>query len=133
MIDPGVKAEKGYFVYDSEKINAWVMTKTILYFLVRFGQETVFPDFTQSKVSKWWGELYENFMAKGVDGVWNDMNEPAVFETEDWTMPDSNKHLGDENIKNDIHLRYHNVYGMMMVESSEKESLNLILKKDHLF
>ena len=33
-------------------------------------------------------------------------------------MPDSNKHVGDENIKNDIHLRYHNVYGMMMVESS---------------
>ena len=122
MIDPGVKAEKGFFVYDSgEKINAWVMTRNDSVFLGKvWPGDCVFPDFTQSKVSKWWGGLYENFMAKGVDGVWNDMNEPAVFETVDWTMPDSNKHVGDENIKNDIHLRYHNVYGMMMVESSRK-------------
>ena len=122
MIDPGIKAEKGYFVYDSgEKINAWVKTRNDSVFLGKvWPGDCVFPDFTQSKVSKWWGELYENFMAKGVDGVWNDMNEPAVFETEDWTMPDNNTHIGDENIKNDIHLRYHNVYGMMMVESSRK-------------
>jgi alpha-glucosidase len=122
MIDPGIKAEKGFFVYDSgEKINAWVQTRNDSVFLGKvWPGECVFPDFTQSKVSKWWGGLYENFMAKGVDGVWNDMNEPAVFETVDWTMPDSNKHVGDENIKNDIHLRYHNVYGMMMVESSRK-------------
>ena len=120
MIDPGIKAEKGFFVYDSgEKINAWVQTRNDSVFLGKvWPGDCVFPDFTQSKVSKWWGGLYENFMAKGVDGVWNDMNEPAVFETVDWTMPDSNKHVGDENIKNDIHLRYHNVYGMMMVESS---------------
>ena len=120
MIDPGIKAEKGFFVYDSgEKINAWVQTRNNSVFLGKvWPGDCVFPDFTQSKVSKWWGGLYENFMAKGVDGVWNDMNEPAVFETVDWTMPDSNKHVGDENIKNDIHLRYHNVYGMMMVESS---------------
>ena len=122
MIDPGIKAEKGFFVYDSgEKINAWVQTRNDSVFLGKvWPGDCVFPDFTQSKVSKWWGGLYENFMAKGVDGVWNDMNEPAVFETVDWTMPDSNKHPGDENIKNDIHLRYHNVYGMMMVESSRK-------------
>tara|TARA_A200000113_G_scaffold187575_1_gene175041 strand:- start:828 stop:2972 length:2145 start_codon:yes stop_codon:yes gene_type:complete len=120
MIDPGIKAEKGFFVYDSgEKINAWVQTRNDSVFLGKvWPGDCVFPDFTQSKVSKWWGGLYENFMVKGVDGVWNDMNEPAVFETVDWTMPDSNKHVGDENIKNDIHLRYHNVYGMMMVESS---------------
>ena len=122
MIDPGIKAEKGFFVYDSgEKINAWVQTRNDSVFLGKvWPGDCVFPDFTQSKVSKWWGGLYENFMAKGVDGVWNDMNEPAVFETVDWTMPDSNKHIGDEFIKNDIHLRYHNVYGMMMVESSRK-------------
>lgn len=122
MIDPGIKAEKGFFVYDSgEKINAWVQTRNDSVFLGKvWPGDCVFPDFTQSKVSKWWGGLYENFMAKGVDGVWNDMNEPAVFETVDWTMPDSNKHIGYENIKNDIHLRYHNVYGMMMVESSRK-------------
>ena len=122
MIDPGIKAEKGFFVYDSgEKINAWVTTRNDSVFLGKvWPGDCVFPDFTQSKVSQWWGGLYENFMKKGIDGVWNDMNEPAVFETQDWTMPDSNNHTGDEYIKNDIHLRYHNVYGMMMVESSRK-------------
>ena len=37
-------------------------------------------------------------------------------------MPDSNKHLGDEKIENDIHLRYHNIYGMLMVESLQKRN-----------
>ena len=80
--------------------------------------DCVFPDFTQNKVTKWWGTLYKDFMRTGVDGVWNDMNEPAVFETSDWTMEDSNRHKGGKDFPNDIHLRYHNVYGMMMVEAS---------------
>ena len=68
MIDPGVKTEKGFFVYDSgEKINAWVMTRNDSVFLGKvWPGDCVFPDFTQSKVSKWWGGLYENFMANGV-------------------------------------------------------------------
>ena len=104
MIDPGIKAEKGFFVYDSgEKINAWVMTRNDSVFLGKvWPGDCVFPDFTQTKVSNWWGGLYKNFMSTGIDGVWNDMNEPAVFETPDWTMPDSNKHLGDEKIENKI-------------------------------
>ena len=57
------------------------------------------------------------------------MNEPAVFETPDWTMPDSNKHKGDEKIENDIHLRYHNIYGMLMVESSRKGIMKANPKK----
>ena len=31
---------------------------------------------------QWWsGLLYKDFLATGIDGVWNDMNEPAVFDT----------------------------------------------------
>lgn len=40
----------------------------------------VFPDFTQSKARLWWGSLVKDFIANGVDGIWNDMNEPAVFK-----------------------------------------------------
>ena len=34
-----------------------------------------FPDFTRPETRAWWGDLYKNYMAQGVDGVWNDMNE----------------------------------------------------------
>jgi len=131
MIDPGIKAEDGYFVYDSgEKIDAWIKSSKDSVFIGKvWPGDCVFPDFTQSKVSNWWGSLYKNFMSTGIDGVWNDMNEPAVFETSDWTMPDSNIHLGDDIIENDIHLRYHNIYGMLMVESSRKGIMKANPKK----
>lgn len=40
----------------------------------------VFPDFTQSKARSWWANLVKDFISNGVDGIWNDMNEPAVFK-----------------------------------------------------
>src|SRR5690606_11856236 len=30
----------------------------------------------------------------GIDGIWNDMNEPAVFNTPTLTMPEDNVHRG---------------------------------------
>ena len=41
--------------------------------------KAVFPDFTQKSSRDWWGTLYADFVAKGVAGFWNDMNEPAIF------------------------------------------------------
>lgn len=40
----------------------------------------VFPDFTQSKARSWWANLVKDFISNGVDGIWNDMNEPAIFK-----------------------------------------------------
>ena len=40
----------------------------------------VFPDFTQSKARSWWACLVKDFISNGVDGIWNDMNEPTVFK-----------------------------------------------------
>ena len=40
----------------------------------------VFPDFTNESARKWWSNLVMKFVANGVDGIWNDMNEPAVFK-----------------------------------------------------
>lgn len=48
---------------------------------------SVFPDFTQASTRKWWGTLFKPFTDAGVGGIWNDMNEPAVFETPTKTMP----------------------------------------------
>ena len=75
----------------------------------------VFPDFTQAQTRQWWGSLYKTFVDDGVAGFWNDMNEPAVFETPTKTMPDGIRHRIDEpgfNKRTASHLEIHNVYGM---------------------
>ena len=122
MIDPGVKNEKGYFVFDSgtEK-DVWVKTKDNKNFIGKvWPGDCVFPDFTQQKTINWWAGLYKDFMKIGVDGVWNDMNEPAVFDGPGGTMAIDNVHQGSEILPKNSHLRYHNLYGMMMVKASRK-------------
>jgi alpha-glucosidase len=71
----------------------------------------------------WWASLYKDFMATGIDGVWNDMNEPAVFNTlNNWkTMPLDNVHRADPELGGTgTHARYHNVYGMLMIKASRE-------------
>ncbi|HXA02220.1 MAG TPA: TIM-barrel domain-containing protein, partial [Cytophagaceae bacterium] len=79
-----------------------------------------FPDFTRPETQKWWASLYSPFMDLGIDGIWNDMNEPAVFHTPEKTMPEDNLHRGGGGLPQDSHLRYHNVYGMLMVRSTRE-------------
>ena len=42
-----------------------------------------FPDFLQPDARKWFGKKYAVLTEQGIDGFWNDMNEPAIFYTED--------------------------------------------------
>jgi len=122
MIDPGVKNEKGYSIFDSgEKNDVWVKNNKGENFVGNvWPGPCVFPDYTQPKTQKWWSALYKDFMGTGIDGVWNDMNEPAVFGGEEFTMPHDNMHLGGGGLEKDVHLRYHNVYGMLMVKASRE-------------
>eukprot|EP00252_Welwitschia_mirabilis_P011944 TRINITY_DN2656_c0_g1_i2.p1 TRINITY_DN2656_c0_g1~~TRINITY_DN2656_c0_g1_i2.p1 ORF type:complete len:985 (-),score=212.67 TRINITY_DN2656_c0_g1_i2:79-3033(-) len=121
MIDPGIKNEEGYFVYDSgSSHDVWTLdAKGKPYVGEVWPGECVFPDFTQEKTRKWWSRLVADFVPNGVDGIWNDMNEPAVFKTVTKTMPDSNIHRGDEELGgHQKHIHYHNVYGMLMARST---------------
>jgi alpha-glucosidase len=75
----------------------------------------VFPEFTRAASREWWGNLYRDFVADGFAGFWNDMNEPAVFETPTKTMPLNNLHrvASDDFAERDAtHAEIHNVYGM---------------------
>lgn len=122
MIDPGAKVDSTYFVYKSGIANdVWVKTAQ--------GKEfhgdawpgaCAFPDFTQPKTVRWWADLYKDFLDKGVDGVWNDVNEPQISNTPTGTMPEDNKHLGGDKIPAGPHLKYHNVYGYLMVKASRE-------------
>ena len=76
---------------------------------------SVFPDFTQQQTRAWWGTLYKQFVADGVAGFWNDMNEPAVFTYPSKTMPDDVQHRIDEPgfiRRTTNHPEIHNIYGM---------------------
>lgn len=122
MIDPGVKKQNGYEVYDKGSAgDHWVKTAGGENFSGDvWPGACVFPDFTRPETQEWWGSLYQDFMVTGVDGVWNDMNEPAVFNGPDATMPEDNIHRGGGGLPQDVHLRYHNAYGMMMVKASRE-------------
>jgi len=126
MIDPGVKAEKNYFVYEEgSKGDHWVQNAGHKEFNGKvWPGKCAFPDFTRPETRSWWSGLYKNFMAKGIDGVWNDMNEPSVFDGPDGSMPVNNWHRGGGNLQADVHLRYHNVYGMLMVKASREGILS---------
>lgn len=46
-------------------------------------EKVVFPDFTMDSVRAWSGGLYRALTGNGVQGVWNDMNEPSDFSDGD--------------------------------------------------
>jgi len=129
MIDPGVAADKtkfgpeGYFVFEQAMAGNHPVEKAdgSTFFGEVWPGKCVFPDYTRKETRQWWGGLYKDFMANGIDGIWNDMNEPAVFNVPSKTMPEDNLHRADKDLGGDgPHLRYHNVYGMFMVKASRE-------------
>ena len=88
----------------------------------------VFPDFTSTRSRDWWGSLYKDFIADGFAGFWNDMNEPAVFETPTKTMPIDNLHRVDSDdfaARDATHAEIHNVYGMQNTRGTYEGMLRL--------
>lgn len=81
IIDAGVKAEKGYFVDDEGVAGGYYMKNadgTDFVGTVWPG-EVHFPDFLQPEARRWFGNHYQFLLQQGIDGFWNDMNEPAIF------------------------------------------------------
>ncbi len=132
MIDPGVKDEKGYAIADElRKLDLAVKTaKGEVFNGAVWPGQCIFPDYTNHEVRKWWAGLYKPFISLGIDGVWNDMNEPAVFAVASKTMPEDNQHRGGTWASNPgqpevtltpgPHARYHNVYGMLMAQATRE-------------
>jgi Alpha-glucosidases, family 31 of glycosyl hydrolases len=128
MIDPGVKVDPNYGVYQSGSAkNIWVRKANgDEYHGKVWPGDCTFPDFTQPEARKWWSGLYKDFLAKGIDGVWNDMNEPAINDSELpesqrlGTMPYDTPHKGGGTLPAGPHLLYHNAFGRLMVQASSE-------------
>jgi len=116
MIDPGIKVDDDYWVFKEGKDNKYFCRRGDDYFMEGYvwPGRCQFPDYTNPKVREWWGTLYSGLVEDGVAGVWNDMNEPAVFGR--GTFPDDVRHHFDG--LRGSHRKAHNVYGMQMVRST---------------
>jgi len=118
MIDPGIKVDPNYFVF-KEGIEMDAFSKYGhggLYIGKVWPGECVFPDFTRPEVQNWWGGLYKELVEAGIDGFWNDMNEPDVFESPTGTM-DDNSIFYDFGLQSS-HRKIHNVYGSTMAKAT---------------
>ena len=84
IIDAGVKIEDGYETYEEGKKNGYFCKEAD-------GEDFVagvwpgrvhFPDVLNADARKWFGHGYKVLLDAGIDGFWNDMNEPAIFYSE---------------------------------------------------
>lgn len=116
MIDPGIKVDDNYWVFKEGKENNYFCRRSDDYYMEGhvWPGRCQFPDFTNPKVREWWGGLYKELVDMGVAGVWNDMNEPAVFGS--GTFPNDVRHHFDG--RRGSHRKAHNVYGMQMMRST---------------
>lgn len=123
ILDPGVKAEEGYEVFDDGTAKD-VFLKYPDGLPYRGGAWPgwcQFPDFTESRVRAWWSAYVKRMAEMGVDGFWNDMNEFAVWgkfipkllrfglEGEGGSLKDA-----------------HNVYGMQMARATHEGAMEAL-------
>ena len=83
IIDAGVKIEKGYDIYEEGVKNNYFCKREdgSEFVATVWPGETHFPDFLNADARKWFGDKYKILLDMGIDGFWNDMNEPAIFHT----------------------------------------------------
>ena len=81
IIDAGIKVEEGYEPYDSGRAGDCFCKKEdgSDFVAAVWPGRCVFPDFLREDVRRWFGGLYRPLLEAGIEGFWNDMNEPALF------------------------------------------------------
>lgn len=84
IIDAGVKIEEGYDTYEEGvKKNYFCKEEDGNNFVAGVWPGRVhFPDFLNAQARDWFGNGYKVLLDAGIDGFWNDMNEPALFYSE---------------------------------------------------
>ncbi|XP_058382643.1 neutral alpha-glucosidase AB isoform X1 [Diceros bicornis minor] len=111
IVDPHIKVASGYRVHEE-------LQKRGLYVKTRDGSDyegwcwpgaASYPDFTNPIMRAWWANMFsfENYEGSAPNlYVWNDMNEPSVFNGPEVTMLKDAQHYGGWE-----HRDVHNIYG----------------------
>ena len=84
IIDAGVKIEEGYDVYEEGVEKGYFCKEEDgSNFVAAVWPGLVhFPDMLNPQARSWFGHKYKVLLDQGIDGFWNDMNEPAIFYSE---------------------------------------------------
>lgn len=112
ILDPGVKREVGYDVYD-QGLRGEHFCKTpegLPYVGMVWPGETHFPDFSRASARGFWARYVMSFTRHGFAGYWLDMNDPSTGSVE----PDSMR-FGAEALP---HATYHNDYALGMARAT---------------
>ena len=151
IIDAGVKIEKGYDIYEEGVKNNYFCKNAEGedYVTAVWPGLTHFPDFFNADASKWFGSKYKVLTDMGIEGFWNDMNEPAIFYSkkkleEAWAkifeykdknldinsffefrdlfsnLVDYSEFYHNINGKQVCHDKVHNLYGFYMTRSASQ-------------
>ena len=85
IIDAGIKVEEGYAPYDTGKAGDCFCKKEdgSDFVAAVWPGRCCFPDFLRQDVRRWFGDLYRPLLEAGIEGFWNDMNEPALFYSDE--------------------------------------------------
>jgi alpha-glucosidase len=115
IVDPGVKVEQGYGVYDRGlKDDVFIKYPDGAPYTGEVWPGWChFPDFTSEKARDWWRREVRTYAQVGVAGIWNDMNEIST-----WGQKMPNNVLFDFDGAPTTHKQAHNVFGMQMARSS---------------
>lgn len=118
IVDPGVKADRKYWVF-KEGFRREMFCRYPdgrLFIGPVWPGNCAFPDFTDPRVREWWGDLHRELVEIGVDGIWDDMNEPALFGENGATIPGPVRHSLDG--RGGDHRQAHNLYGLNMARAT---------------
>ena len=122
IVDPGIKVEEGYKEYD-EGIERDYFAKYPdgeNYTGYVWPGRCHFPDFFREDVREWWGAAFKALTNPGVEGFWNDMNEPAAWgQNIPWIVKFGDKLMPEVR----------NAYGMQMARATYEGTRKLLGNK----
>lgn len=116
IVDPGVKVDDKYFMSVEGHAKNYFAKDSVTgedYINEVWPGESNYPDFGRKEVRDWWAEHLKEFVSYGIEGIWNDMNEPASFRGElpkDVIFHDEQRQI--------IHAEMHNIYGHFMSKAT---------------
>ncbi len=158
IVDAGIKVEPGHPAYD-DGVKEGIFCRNGKGSFFRAGVwpgMTHFPDFLNEKARAWFGRQYAFYTEKGIEGFWNDMNEPAIFYSEntrgpkklnmilDMVFHEQRRERKARNLERDYksffhevdgkryrHFDVHNIFGYLMTRATS-EGLSKLLSHRYL-
>lgn len=111
--NPGLKKDSSYPVFREAAAENYLLKYIdgLTYYGEVWPGISAFPDFYREDVRKWWRKLQKIYLDLAVSGIWNDMNEPAIFN-ETKTMEEDIVHGTAGDIR--LHREIHNLYGSLV-------------------